>query len=132
MPGQRSSYYREKITVMTPQEEEVKAKEIVDYYRICFSHPIVEGILMWGFWEGANWIPVSSLYKRDWTRTPAAKAYQDLIFREWWTKESGTAGKDGSFSTQAFFGKYKITVNGISKEVDLTKEKGKMIVDFGK
>ena len=132
MPGQRSNYYREKITVMTPQEEELKAKEIVDYYRICFSHPVVEGILMWGFWEGANWIPVSSLYKRDWTPTPAAKAYQDLIFREWWTKESGTAGKDGSFTTQAFFGKYKITVNGISKEVDLTKEKGKVIVDFRK
>ena len=28
---------------------------------------------MWGFWEGANWIPVSSLYRRDWSPTPAAK-----------------------------------------------------------
>lgn len=132
LPGQRSKYYREKITVMTPQEEEQKAKDIVDYYRICFSHPAVEGILMWGFWEGANWIPVSSLYKRDWTPTPAAEAYQNLIFKEWWTRVSGTAGKDGIFSTPAFFGKYRITVNGITKEIDLTKKAGKVTLEFRK
>jgi GH35 family endo-1,4-beta-xylanase len=132
MPGQRSKYYKEKIFKMTPQEEELNAREIVDYYKICFSHPAVEGILMWGFWEGANWIPVSSLYRRDWSPAPAAEAYHNLIFKEWWTKESGSAGKKGIFSTSAFFGKYKITVNGISKEVDLTKEKGKVIVDFKK
>ena len=132
MPGQRSIYYKDKIFEMTPQEEELKAKEIVDYYKICFAHPAVEGILMWGFWAGANWIPVSSLYKRDWSPTPAAEAYQNLIFKEWWTKESGTAGKNGIFSISAFYGKYKVTVNGISKEIDLTKEKGKVIMDFRK
>jgi endo-1,4-beta-xylanase len=130
MPGQRSKYYIDKIQTMTPQEEELKAKEIVDYYRICFSHPGVEGILMWGFWEGANWIPVSSLYKRDWSPTPAAEAYQNLIFKEWWTRESGAIGNNGVFSTPAFFGKYKVTVNGVSKEIDLTKEKKKVTIDF--
>jgi len=132
MPGQRSRYYREKILKMTPEEEELNAREIVDYYKICFSHPAVEGILMWGFWEGANWIPVSSLYRRDWSPAPAAEAYHNLIFKEWWTKESGSAGKKGIFSTSAFFGKYKVTVNGASKEVEMTKEKGKVIVDFKK
>ena len=68
---------------------ELKAKELVDYYRICFAQPAVEGILMWGFWERANWIPVSSFYKSDWTPTPAANAYQNLIFKEWWTSEKG-------------------------------------------
>jgi GH35 family endo-1,4-beta-xylanase len=132
MPGQRSKYYRDKITVMSPQEEELMAKEIVDYYRICFAHPAVEGILMWGFWEGANWIPVSSLYKRDWSPTPAAEAYHNLIFREWWTKVSGKAGKGGVFSTPSFYGKYRITVNGNSKEIDLTRENGNAVVDFRK
>jgi endo-1,4-beta-xylanase len=132
LPGQRSKYYKDRNLVMTPQEEELKAKEIVDYYKICFAHPAVEGIMMWGFWEGANWIPVSSLYKRDWSPTPAAKAYQNLLFNEWWTKVSGTVGKDGNFSTPAFFGNYKVTVNSISKEISLTKEKGKTVVDFSK
>lgn len=133
MPGQRSKYYTEKILEMTPEEEALKAKELVDYYKICFAHPAVEGILMWGFWEGANWIPVSSLYKRDWSPTPAAEAYQNLIFKEWWTKDSGTVvGKDGVFSIPAFYGKYKVTIRGISKEIELSKEAGKAMVDFRK
>jgi hypothetical protein len=132
MPGQRSKYYKDRNLKMTPQEEEMNAREIVDYYRICFSHPAVEGILMWGFWEGANWIPVSSLYRRDWSPTPSAEAYQNLIFKEWWTKESGNAGKDGVYSALAFYGKYKVTVNGMTKQVDLTKKKGEVIVDFTK
>ncbi len=130
MPGQRSKYYREKIHIMSLQEEELKAKEIVDYYKICFAHPAVEGILMWGFWEGSNWIPVSSLYKRDWSPTPAAEAYYNLIFKEWWTRESGITGKDGIYSVPAFYGKYKVTVNGASREVDLTKEKGNDFIEF--
>ncbi len=130
IPGQRSGYHTQKILTMTPEEENLKAKEIVDYYKICFAHPAVQGILMWGFWEGANWIPVSSLYKRDWSPTPAAEAYHNLIFKEWWTKVSGKAGKGGVFSTPAFYGKYRITVNGVSKEVDLTKAEGKVVTDF--
>lgn len=130
MPGQRSEFYINKITRMTPEQEAFNAKEIVDYYRICFAHPAVEGILMWGFWEGANWIPVSSLYRRDWSPTPAAEAYHNLIYREWWTNESGTAGNDGKYPTRAFYGKYRITVDGKVKEADLTKAKGSVIVDF--
>ena len=129
IPGMRSQY---RSLQLTPAQEESKAKEIVDFYRICFAHHSVEGILMWGFWEGANWIPSSSMYKRDWSPTPAAEAYKNLIFKEWWTKESGIADKDGTYSTPAFFGKYKVTVNGISKVVDLAKAKGKAIVDFMK
>lgn len=130
MPGQRSRYYTEKIRVMTPAEEEVKAKELVDYYRICFAHPSVDGILMWGFWAGANWIPVSSLYRQDWSPTPAAEAYQNLIFREWWTKEKGSVDSNGRFSARGFYGKYRITVGNQTREVDLSKEKGSVVVDM--
>lgn len=132
MPGQRSKFHNDRNLVMTPEEAELNAKEMVDYYKICFAHPAVEGILMWGFWEGANWIPASSLYKRDWSPTPMAEAYQDLIFNEWWTKESGTVGKDGVFTTPAFYGRYKVSIDGKAKEIDLTKEKGEVIVDFMK
>lgn len=129
MPGQRSKFLKDTKLEMTPQEEEQKAKDIVDYYRICFAHPQVEGIIMWGFWAGANWIPASSLYKRDWTPSPAAEAYKNLIFKEWWTTVSGTADNKGNFSTSAFYGKYRITINGVSKEIDLSKNTGKVTVD---
>jgi len=132
VPGQRSKFLKETKLEMTPQEEEQKAKDIVDYYRICFANPQVEGMIMWGFWAGANWIPASSLYKRDWTPTPAAAAYKNLIFNEWWTKASGKTDKKGNYTTSAFYGKYRITVNGISKEIDLKKAAGKTVVDFTK
>ena len=115
---------------MTREEEEQKARELVDYYRICFAHPAVEGILMWGFWEGNNWIPVSSLYRRDWSPTPAAGAYQNLIYKEWWTNLSGTAGADGTLTVPAFFGKYRITVDGVSTEAELSKQSGKIFVEL--
>ena len=132
MPGQRSKFLKDTKLEMTPQEEEQKARDIVDYYRICFAHPRVEGILMWGFWAGANWIPASSLYRRDWSPTPAVEAYQNLIFKEWWTKETGTANRKGNFSVSAFYGKYKVTVDGVSKVVDLKKEAGLASVNFTK
>lgn len=132
MPGQRSRYLKNRTLKMTPEEAKKNAGEIVDYYKICFAHPAVEGIIMWGFWAGANWIPASSLYDRDWSPTPAAEAYHNLVFREWWTSKSGTAGKDGKFKTPAFFGKYRITVNGISKEVSLTRKEGTLVADFTK
>jgi endo-1,4-beta-xylanase len=126
VPGQRSRYYKEKITTMTPEAEAEKAKELTDFYRICFAHPGVEGILMWGFWEGANWIPVSSLYHRDWSPTPAATAYRNLIFKEWWTKDTGKAAKDGTYKVKAFYGRYRVTIDGVSKEIDFRKADGKM------
>jgi endo-1,4-beta-xylanase len=122
MPGQRSQYLSDNPPVMTPAQELQKAKEIVDYYKICFAHPAVEGILMWGFWEGNNWIKASSLYKRDWSPTPALEAYKNLIFKEWWTNASGVANKKGEYIVSAFYGKYKVTINGVPQEVNFTKQ----------
>ncbi len=109
MPGQHTKYYRDRSLELSEEEELLKAQNLVDYYRICFAHPAVEGILMWGFWEGANWIGVSSLYRRDWTPTPALKAYQDLIFKEWNTTLSVILDETGKASVRAFYGDYKIS-----------------------
>jgi len=121
-PGQRSKYYGKRGARLTDEEEQAKAKALVDYYRICFANPAVEGIMMWGFWEGANWIPVSSLYRRDWSPTPAAEAYRDLVFRQWWTNWRGRADAQGRCEVRAFFGKYRVTAGG--KEVAVYLKRG--------
>jgi endo-1,4-beta-xylanase len=123
-PGQRSKYYNQPNARLTSEEEQAKAKAITDYYRICFAHPAVEGILMWGFWEGANWIPVSSLYRRDWSATPVADAYRDLIFKEWWTRADEHADGKGHVEVKAFFGKYRVSSGGKEVVVDLKKGEG--------
>jgi GH35 family endo-1,4-beta-xylanase len=119
-PGQRSKYYGKRDAPLTPEEEKVKAQALTDYYRICFAHPAVTGIMMWGFWEGANWIPQSSLYKRDWTPTPAAEAYRDLVLKKWWTRWSGSADRSGTAAVRAFYGRHRIMANGRERIVNFT------------
>ena len=124
-PGQRSKYYTgDRKAQLTPEEERAKADNLHQYFRICFAHPAVTGIMMWGFWEGANWIPQSSLYKRDWTPTPAAEVYRDLVMKQWWTRWTGTAGADGKVTLRAFYGRHRVTVNGKEMLVDLRKTEG--------
>jgi endo-1,4-beta-xylanase len=130
-PGQRSKYYTgDRRAQLSPEEEKAKAEALTQYFRICFAHPAVTGIMMWGFWEGANWIPQSSLYKRDWTPTPAAEAWRSLVLNKWWTRWSGAANPDGFATLRAFYGKYRVTVDGKETLVNLTKAEGIKLVDL--
>ncbi len=123
-PGQRSKYYEKRGVRLSDEEEQAKAKAIVDYYRICFAHPAVEGILMWGFWEGANWIPQSSLYRRDWSPTPAALAYRDLVYRQWWTNWRGRADDKGRCEVPVFFGSHRVAAGDREVVVTLGRQEG--------
>lgn len=130
MPGQRSKFYKDRSLRMTEAEEAAKARDLVEYYRICFSYPRVEGILMWGFWEGSNWIPVSSLYRRDWTPLPAADAYRDLVFGKWWTRWSGRTDAKGRCETTAFHGRYRIKAGAQEQMVDVKRGVHETRVEF--
>jgi endo-1,4-beta-xylanase len=130
MPGQRSAFMQQRNLELTPEQEQAKAKNLAEYYRICFAHPAVEGILMWGFWEGANWIRQSSLYHRDWTPTPAAEAYRNLVFKEWWTNTKVKADATGQCRVRAFYGKYAVTCGTQTKQVLLSRQKGQATVNF--
>lgn len=129
-PGQRSRSARDRRRELTPEEEKAKAEAIVAYYRICFAQPAVTGILMWGFWEGANWIPASSLYKRDWTPTPAAHAYRDLIYKKWWTNWTAKADSNGRCKVRAFYGKHLVIVGNEKKTVELKSADGACSISF--
>jgi GH35 family endo-1,4-beta-xylanase len=118
MPGQRSRYSEDRSLRLTDDQEQAKARALADYYRICFAHPRVEGILMWGFWEGANWIPASSLYRRDWTPLPALGAYRDLVFGQWWTRWRGRTDAQGRCEIRAYYGKYRVTTGDKTQMVD--------------
>jgi endo-1,4-beta-xylanase len=106
------------------QEKVDDAQRAADLRRLlmtCFAHPRVEGFYMWGFWEGAHWRPGTAIWKKDWTPTPAAKVYEDLVFNEWWTRESGQADASGRFTTRAYHGRHRVTVNGKPHDVHLPR-----------
>ncbi|MDI6450882.1 endo-1,4-beta-xylanase [Anaerobaca lacustris] len=129
-PGQRSKHYNQRDVRLSDEEEQAKAEAIVDYYRICFAQPAVTGILMWGFWEGANWIPQSSLYRRDWSPTPAAEAYRDLVFRQWWTTWRGQTDAQGRCEVRAFYGRHRLTVGDREIVVSLKRPEQTKHVSF--
>ena len=129
-PGQRSKYYQQRPLQLSPEEEAAKADALRRYFRICFAHPAVTGILLWGFWEGANWIPQSSLYRRDWTPTPAAEAYRRLVFSEWWTRTAAKADSQGLAAVRVFFGTHRIRAAGRESTVTLLRREGAKMVDL--
>lgn len=106
-------------------DDKVKAESLEALYKVCFGHPAVAGVLMWGFWEGAHWRPNAALWRKDFTPTPAADTYRRLLFREWWTTWEGQADATGRCELRAFFGKHAVEADGKRVEVELKKADGK-------
>ncbi len=104
------------------------AKLLEDFYTLCFGHPAVDGILMWGFWEGRHWCPKAALWDRNFKPKPAAKTYRRLVFKKWWTNTTSKTDKNGTCHLRAFYGRHRITARKGGKsataEVDLTRSIG--------
>ncbi len=67
------------------KDEARQAEDTRRFYKLCFAHPAVHAILMWGFWEGSHWIPDAALWRKDWSLKPNGEAYLKLM-EEWRTK----------------------------------------------
>lgn len=123
---------RLKITELDIDVETNEARQAVlmdEYLRTFFSHPAVEGVTMWGFWEGQTWRPNTGLYRVDWSEKPALTAYQSLVFNEWWTEETGVTSNAGEFSVRGFKGDYlvEVTAGGFSETQSLSLLDGQTI-----
>ena len=93
-----------------------------DFLTACFSHPAIKGFMIWGFWEGAHWEPPAAMIRRDWSTKPNYDAWNDLIYRQWWTDTSGVTESDGTFRTRGFLGDYaiEVTIDGVTKTYPLS------------
>lgn len=90
-------------------DEDLQAEYTRDVMTMIFSHPKFKDFLMWGFWEKSHWLPLGAMYRADWSSKPNALAYNDLLFREWWTNANGGTDAAGKFSTRGFKGSYNVT-----------------------
>jgi GH35 family endo-1,4-beta-xylanase len=91
----------------TPEEvEQAQAGFMRQFYTVCFSHPAVNGITMWGFWDGQHWQDNAPLFREDWSPKPGYEVYHDLVFNQWWTTEEGETDEDGLFTFRGFYGEY--------------------------
>lgn len=103
-------------------EDELRADYMRDFLTVCFSHDKVDGILHWGFWAKRHWLPNTALFNQDWTIRPHGKAYEDLVFKTWWTDQSVTTDADGVASVRGFLGDYNIIVDGKIQPAKLLHE----------
>ena len=106
------------------KDDKMNAQYTRDFLIATFSHPAVAGFLMWGFWEGAHWRAAEggAIFNRDWTPRLAATAYEDLLFKQWWTKLNGQSDKTGQFSNRAFYGTHLITIEKNGQRATQTVE----------
>lgn len=96
--------------------EQLQADYLRDIMTVGFSHPAMEAIVMWGFWEGRHWRPDAALWRRDWSIKPIGKMWLDLVFNQWWTDEQLRTGAGGNATLRGFLGDYSITAGARGAE----------------
>lgn len=105
-------------------DEELQADYTRDFLTVVFSHPAVNGFVMWGFWEGQHWRPDAAMFRRDWSIKPNGEAYRDLVLDRWWTDETGTTDAKGAAAVRGFLGAYEVTVEANGEEMRRTVDLG--------
>ena len=87
---------------------ERRAEELEIFYRVIFSHPAVEALLLWGFWQRAHFLGEQApLIDADFRMLPAGKRLEWLLHEEWTTRETlAVNGEEVRF--RGFFGEYAV------------------------
>ena len=97
----------------TPEGEEAQADYVAQFYTLLFSHPSVHAVTWWDFSDKDAWMGApAGLVRRDMSPKPAYDRLMRLIHHDWWTTASGVTSKGGRFQTRAYYGVYKVTVDG--------------------
>lgn len=102
-------------------DEELQGQYMRDHLIAFFSHPSVNSIIMWGFWEGRHWKPNAALYRRDWSAKPCAEAWEDLVLKQWRTNVTVKTDGKGVAKVRGFLGDYEVGVAGRVEKVKLSK-----------
>ncbi|XP_035667840.1 endo-1,4-beta-xylanase 1-like [Branchiostoma floridae] len=124
----------------TEPNEFEKADGYEDAMRAAFSHPAVEGLLIWGFWDQAHWRPDAALVNGDnFQLNEAGRRWQRLVFHDWRTNLSLTDGivtpEGKEFIFRGFHGNYEVKVKNhgqvvATKTFYLRPEEGSLVIDI--
>ena len=92
------------------KNDQLQADYMEDFYRAAFSHPSVDAIIIWGFWENAHWLANRGghLINKDWSWRTSMKVVDQLLNHEWRTIESLKTNSKGEVTLPAFYGSYDI------------------------
>jgi GH35 family endo-1,4-beta-xylanase len=86
------------------------ADNIENFFRVCFSHSSVQGIMMWGFMNGQMWRTNAALCDSSGNLTVQGQRYEALM-TEWTTSDANYSNSDGKVNFRGFHGTYQITLS---------------------
>ncbi len=115
-----------------PEDEEIQAELLCNFYKVCFSHPAMEAVIYWNLVDGyAAFAPQGDmtagenkyhggLIRFDMTKKPAYYALYNLIHKEWHTDAETATDEGGKACFRGFYGEYDVKVIKDGKEYDST------------
>ncbi len=113
-------------------DEELQAEYIRDFLIAVYSHPIVTGITLWGFWEAYHWKPDAAMFRKDWSAKPSAAIWREWVKGKWNTHDKKVTDSAGKVKLRGHLGTYTIRVShkGKVKELScqLSKDGGFVLV----
>lgn len=92
-------------------DEELQAAYTKDFLIAAFSHPSVEGISIWGFWEGRVYNRTNAMVRQDWSPKPNYAAWRQLVYKDWWTDLELNTSADGVARVSGFAGDYELILD---------------------
>jgi GH35 family endo-1,4-beta-xylanase len=95
-------------SLLSNGDEALKADYLRDALIAAFSHPKVEGFILWSYWDGNPWKLDASLWTVDWQPKPAGRVWEELVGKEWRTQVEGKSTPAGRLSFRGFHGLYEV------------------------
>ncbi|MCS7033157.1 MAG: endo-1,4-beta-xylanase [Phycisphaerae bacterium] len=93
------------------EDQQLQADYLRDFFTAAFSHPSVDGIVLWGFFQKNHWKPQAALWDARWNLRPVGEAFVELVGRQWTTAVAGQTDASGRFEFRGFKGAYEGTVS---------------------
>ena len=114
------------------EDEQLQADYTRDFLIAAYSHPVVTGVNLWGFWEGHQWKPAAAMFRKDWSEKPNAVVWRELVKGQWNTRDEGKTDRSGTFLSRGHLGEYTLVVTyrgmTVEKEFSLDTAGEKVIV----
>uniref|UniRef100_A0A194AL08 Putative endo-1,4-beta-xylanase A-like protein isoform X2 n=1 Tax=Pinctada fucata TaxID=50426 RepID=A0A194AL08_PINFU len=103
---------------VTEADDTKQASALEDLLTLFYSHPAVEGILIWGFWDGAIFDPKAAITTGPQvTLRAAGHSYEKLVNNDWKTHLRRQITSKQPIHTKVFTGDYLL----------VTRHQGKII-----
>lgn len=111
--------------INTP-DEELQADYLRDFLIAVYSHPVVTGVTLWGFWEASHWKPDAAMFRRDWSPKASAAVWREWVTGAWKTHETVKTDKRGRADIRGHFGSYRVRVTHkrVTKTMECHLQKG--------